>query len=110
MRNLVRPFIAAWLLVSGASGIAPASAAQLEFHVAIDGDDAHAGSKSAPFISLEGARDAVRDLKRRAEGLPPGGVRVIVHGGIHRRSHAFELSAEDSGTPEAPVVYAAAPE
>jgi hypothetical protein len=110
VRNLVRPFIAAWLLVSGASGRAPASAAQLEFHVAIDGDDAYAGTSDAPFASLERARDAVRDLKRRADGLPPGGVRVIVHGGIHRRSTAFELSAEDSGTLEAPVVYAAAPD
>lgn len=33
-----------------------------------------------------------------------------MYGGIHSRSTAFELSAEDSGTPEAPVVYAAAPD
>jgi hypothetical protein len=110
MNYVVRPFIVASMVVFGIARGAPACGDQIEFHVAIDGDDAHTGSMSAPFVSLERARDAVRDLKRGADGLPAGGVRVIVHGGIHSRSAVFELSAEDSGAPDAPVVYAAAPD
>lgn len=110
MNYLVRSLIVASMIALGASGLPPACGDPIEFHVAINGDDTREGTRDTPFGSLERARDAVRDLKQRTDGLPPGGVRVIVHGGIHPRSDAFELSTEDSGTLDAPVVYAAAPD
>ena len=58
----------------------PALAA--EFHVAAGGDDTHAGTASAPFASLERARDAVRALKE-GEAFPEGGVTVWLHRGEH---------------------------
>jgi hypothetical protein len=107
MQHATRVFVAACLLGCGAAGERSASGESIAFHVAIDGDDSHSGSVDAPVVSLERARDAVRDLARR-QGLPPGGVRVVIHGGVHARNGTFELSHDDSGTPEAPIVYVAA--
>lgn len=80
-----------------------------EWHVAVDGDDAGDGSRQAPFATLERARDAIRALRTGA-GLPPGGVTVWVHSGVYHRDSTFVLTAEDSGTPEAPIVYRGAGE
>lgn len=60
-----------------------------------------------PFATLEAARDAIRRLKKRG-GLPTGGVVVELAAGSYERSHAFELTNEDSGTAESPITYRAA--
>jgi len=82
--------------------------ASVSFHVDSRGDDANPGTSGQPFATLERARDAVRERRRASGGLPPGGVTVTLSGGTHPRSAAFELTAEDSGTEEAPIVYASA--
>ena len=69
------------------------------------GTRATAGRNDGPFATLERARDAIRAMKRQG-GLPPGGVRVVIAPGVYYREAAFTLTAEDSGTPDAPVVYA----
>jgi len=80
------------------------------FHVALDGDDKADGCEQRPFRTFERARDAVRKLKKSHGGvLPKGGVRVKVSGGSYFTDRIFNLSAEDSGTSEAPTVYQAAP-
>jgi hypothetical protein len=81
-------------------------AAPRTFYIAPGGNDAHAGTKGAPFASLEGARDAIRRLKTQG-GWPAGGVTVWLRGGLYERARAFELSAADSGTATAPVRYRA---
>ena len=79
-------------------------------HVAPGGSDAADGSALNPFRTLERARDAVRALKKSHGGkLPKGGVRIVVHDGAYPVRRALRLSAEDSGTAEAPVVYQAQP-
>ncbi len=83
----------------------PAVAA--EFYVAPDGDDAGAGSREAPFQTLERARDAVR-AHREAHGLGDGGIAVILREGRYYRDATFRLDAADSGEPGRPVVYKAA--
>lgn len=66
------------------------------------------GSASKPFANLESARDAIRALKRHAGGQSPkGGVRVIIQGGVYQVDRTLNLTTEDSGTDEAPVVYQA---
>jgi hypothetical protein len=82
------------------------SAPGLELFVAPDGADTNPGTRERPFATLERARDAIRDLKRRG-GLPKGGVAVNVRGGEYPRKETFTLAAEDSGTPEAPILYCA---
>ncbi len=78
-------------------------------HVAPTGSDSADGSESKPFATLERARNAIRELKKpRAGTLPTGGVRVVIHGGVYPVKQTLVLAPEDSGFPDAPVVYQAA--
>ena len=67
-------------------------------YVSPDGDGD--GTEDAPFGTLEQARDAVRALNNR--GLPAGGVRIVLRGGLYERETPFELGPEDSGRDDAP--------
>lgn len=64
------------------------------------GDDKNPGTKDQPFATLERARDEIRKLKK-------DGVTVYVRGGEYAVKQTFKLTAEDSGSEQAPVVYAA---
>ncbi|MYF91788.1 MAG: hypothetical protein F4184_06670 [Gemmatimonadetes bacterium] len=57
-----------------------------------------------PFATLEGARDAVRELKATS-GLPTGGLKVRVRNGVHALAHGVHFGPEDSGTAAALIVY-----
>ncbi len=85
------------------AGIAPEAAASALF-VAPDGDDANAGTEDAPFKMLERARDTIRTLKQDG-AFPEDGVVVYVLPGVYPVREPFQLTAEDSGTAEGPVVY-----
>ncbi|MGD0093496.1 MAG: LamG-like jellyroll fold domain-containing protein [Planctomycetota bacterium] len=80
----------------------PAPAVTL--YVAPGGKDTNAGTKDSPFASLERARDEIRAVKQRG-ALPAGGVTVLIGAGEYKVADTFKLSAQDSGTPDAPVVY-----
>ena len=60
-----------------------------------------------PLASLAGARDALRRL--RANGGGRGAVHVVVAGGAYSLPAPLMLTPDDGGTPDAPVVYEAAP-
>ncbi len=75
-------------------------------HVSPAGNDGQAGTAEAPLATLAGARDVIRRLRAEAGGLlPPGGVTVLVAGGRYRLDATWELTEEDSGTAESPVIY-----
>jgi hypothetical protein len=76
-----------------------------EFHVAVTGNDANAGTAAAPFRSLGRARDAVRPLlaDMKADMV------VVVHGGWHIVTEPLEFTTEDSGQSGFNVIYRAAP-
>ena len=77
----------------------------VEYFVAPAGNDANPGTRERPFASLESARDAIRALKAKG-GLPgPVGVRLLP--GEYPTQRTFELTAADSGTQAAPIVYRA---
>ncbi|MBN2507182.1 MAG: right-handed parallel beta-helix repeat-containing protein [Verrucomicrobia bacterium] len=78
-----------------------------QWHVSADGADTHPGTPDRPFATLERARDEIRRLKQRG-ALPAGAVAVVVHGGHYAVARPFVLTAEDSGTADAPIVYRAA--
>ena len=88
--------------------------AQAAFYVATNGNDAWSGTlpdpnpagTDGPFATLECARDAIHTLNRVGQ-LPAGDITVWLRGGTYPRAATFELTAEDSGTPEAPIVYQA---
>lgn len=95
-----------------------AQAAQVlpaDFYVAPDGSDQWSGKlavrapdgRDGPLATLQGARDAIRRLKARGPWNKP--IRVLLRGGVYRMRQAIVLGPEDSGTPEAPIVYAAYP-
>lgn len=92
------------LLLSGPAALcAPA-----QYFVAPHGDDSHDGLARAPFARLTRARDAIRQLKEQGE-LPAGGVTVWIAPGRYELAAPLELTAEDSGSAEAPIVYRAQP-
>lgn len=86
------------------------------FYVAPDGNDSWSGtlpeanleSTDGPFATLQGARDATRELRQGPEALE-GAVQVILRGGVYRITETLELTQEDSGAAEAPVVWRSAP-
>jgi hypothetical protein len=94
----------------------PAEPAGLSLFVATTGRDAWSGRRpepnraktDGPFATLARARDEIRAL-RRESGLPAGGVVVEICGGRYELTTPVALTAEDSGTAAAPIVYRAQP-
>ncbi len=92
----------------------PAEGAMRVFYVATDGNDRWSGTKPSPtyagtdgpFATLERARDAIRALKAKG-ALLAGGVTVRILDGLYPRDHTFQLTAEDSGTSNSPIIYSA---
>jgi hypothetical protein len=104
-RVLVTGVVVAWLLLPGrAAAEAPAEDA---FHVAPAGGDRNPGTQEKPFATLERARDAIRDLKADQDGKLRRPATVLVHGGTYFLDSPFVVTPEDSGTADAPIVYAA---
>ena len=85
-----------------------------DYYVAVNGSDKWSGKLATPnsaktdgpFATLERARDEIRKVKT-AGGIPAAGITVEVRGGLYECSKTLELTAEDSGTATAPVVYCA---
>ena len=86
--------MAAWLCVATAAGA--------DFYVATDGNDDHPGTEAQPFATLRRARDAVRQWRAAEAGGP---VTVHLRGGVYELTETLALTAEDSGTKDAPVVW-----
>ena len=90
------------------------NAASADYFVSPDGNDnwtgrlAHPGTNDGPFATITRARDAVRGLLKT--GKHTNGVRVLLRGGVYYLDQTLEFGPEDSGTEQAPVVYAAAPD
>jgi hypothetical protein len=88
-----------------AVGLWAGAALGAEFHVSPAGSDTSPGTKDKPFATLAKARDAVRAAKAAAREP----VTVWLHAGTYYLPETLVLAAEDSGSKQAPVVYAAAP-
>jgi hypothetical protein len=73
-----------------------------EFYVSPTGNDANPGTKEKPFAAIARARDAARAVK----GEP---IFIYLRGGTHYLGRPVVFTAQDSGTAEAPVVFASAP-
>ena len=67
-----------------------------EYFVSPTGSDANAGTKLAPFLTLEKAKAAVR--AKIAAGVPAGGIAVWLRGGVYERNTTLALGALDSET------------
>jgi len=81
-----------------------------EFYIAPYGSSSNNGSKSNPFSSLDDAKKAVSELKKKNNGrLPEGGITVWLRGGIYELSSGFTLLKDDSGSENCPIVFSAFP-
>ena len=70
------------------------------------GTRAEPSENDGPFATVARAHAAVRELLRTQK--EPRRVRVVLRGGTYYLDAPLELGLEDSGTEQAPVVYAAA--
>ncbi|HEY5141611.1 MAG TPA: hypothetical protein VIJ25_20185, partial [Methylococcales bacterium] len=83
--------------------IAVSNSLAVEFHVATDGNDTNPGTSAKPFGTLKGARDAIRGIKTAGQTKEP--ITVFVHQGVYTLAAPLTLTAEDSGSAAAPIVY-----
>lgn len=74
-----------------------------DFYVSPRGADTNPGTRQKPFATLERGRDAARTAGHNDP------VTVWLAGGTYTRSESLVLTAEDSGTASAAVVYRALP-
>ncbi|MER7482535.1 RICIN domain-containing protein [Streptomyces sp. NPDC126510] len=84
----------------------PASAAtQATYYVAPDGSDSNAGTVSAPFKTLQHARDVVRTVNDNMTG----DINVYLRGGTYPVSSTIDFTSADSGTNGHRIAYTAYP-
>ena len=76
----------------------------VQLYVSPDGNDADAGVVNKPLRTLEGARKDVRAMRTAYPGKK---VTVYFKDGIYPLEQTVRLTAEDSGSEQAPVVYRA---
>ncbi len=74
------------------------------FYVAPAGADSNSGAFSAPFATLERARDAVRAERKRAPGTA---CTVYLRGGLYPLHATVAFNERDSGQAGAPVLFKA---
>ncbi|GAA5508630.1 right-handed parallel beta-helix repeat-containing protein [Novipirellula caenicola] len=77
------------------------------FYVAADAAAHGNGTESEPFQNLTQARDGIRAARKSGSLKPDQTVTVQIGPGVYRLSSTFQLTAEDGGTTEAPVIYQA---
>jgi hypothetical protein len=102
-----------WLIIIGLLASIPLSSSlwaetsDLTFYVSSNvGNDHNSGTLTKPFLTIERARDAIRELKTRS-ALGTTAVTVYLRGGIYPLTRTFALSEQDSGISGAPIIYAA---
>jgi len=108
----------AWFVACLGMGLALGGGARAEhiLYVAEGGHDHWTGNLAAPapggddgpLATIQGARDRIRALRELKEGIPEGGIRVLISVD-QRLSESLVFRPEDSGTADRPIVYAAAP-
>jgi hypothetical protein len=86
-----------------ADDVRPAS--EPAFYVSSSGSDNNPGTLKLPFATLHRAQEAVRQSRNRSHPLT-----VLVREGTYYLDHPLAFSSQDSGTKQAPIVYAAFPE
>ena len=79
----------------------------IDIHVSPTGCDDRDGSPSQPVATLKGARNRIRFLRQQSRVNAP--VTVWIHAGCYELTEPVVMTAEDSGSESAPVIYRAWP-
>ncbi|MEV8436012.1 RICIN domain-containing protein [Actinosynnema sp. NPDC051121] len=96
-------FVSAALLPSFADHFQASAATQATYYVAPDGNDANPGTITAPFRTVQRARDVVRTVN----GNMSGDIYVYLRGGNYPITGTVEFTPGDSGTNGYRVFYSA---
>lgn len=80
-----------------------------DIYVSKNGNDSNPGTKEKPVASLEAARDLLRQHKATND-LPKGGITVWIGKGQYDQTTPLILNENDSGEPNAPIVWRALPD
>ncbi|MEI6197401.1 MAG: right-handed parallel beta-helix repeat-containing protein, partial [Verrucomicrobiota bacterium] len=92
--------------IIGTLALVATVATATDFYVAPTGNDANLGTHAKPFATPQHARDAIRVAKQQGDSGP---FSVQLAGGLYLLTETLALTAEDSGTKAAPVVWRSAP-
>jgi hypothetical protein len=79
-----------------------ASFSQMNFFVSTNGSDKNPGTKEKPFATLDRAREAVRDAKKKQTSRS---INVYLRKGYYQIEKTFVLEAEDSGNKNQSITY-----
>jgi hypothetical protein len=90
------------LLVGVLLLLASSTHAAVELYIAPEGNDTNPGTRECPFASLDRARRAVAQRADRSQA-----VMVFLTGGTYYLPDTLVFQANDSGTKDAPITYAA---
>jgi hypothetical protein len=84
---------------------------EADFFVSPRGKDTGSGTPAQPFATVQRARDAVRELRKKLRGQKgrKKPVVVMLGKGTYELAAALVFGPEDSGTEVSPTVYTAAP-
>jgi hypothetical protein len=82
------------------------SAWAADFVVSTTGNDNNPGTEEKPFATIERARDAVR--RKIAQGISEN-ITVLIRGGVYYITEPIVFGAEDSGSEQFSITYAAYP-
>lgn len=96
-------FILAAILLCSLIFIYHKSNSNICFYVSVYGDDNSAGTKTHPFETLEGARDAIRKTMKNKTG--PENITVFLRGGNYYITKSFSLEKIDSNNEQLSVNY-----
>ncbi len=100
MKRIILPILCTLLLGTSFGATTPTQ----RLYVSPDGSDAQNGqSPQTALQSLEGARNAIRTL--RSQHALNGPLEVIFAPGTYPIRQGVVFTAEDSGSPEAPITY-----
>lgn len=80
------------------------NAFSIDIYISPSGNDHDAGTRAKPLASLLGARNYIRELRKKNI---TGSINVIVQDGSYFMAEPLLLTEEDGGTDSAPVVYTA---
>ncbi len=104
--------LAAVTVLFANAGTSPDFEQPADFFVSPEGQDRWSGrlanpvGNDGPFATVSRARDAVRALLKSQK--EPQSVRVVLRAGTYWLDQPLEFGPEDSGTEQAPILYAAA--
>ena len=105
LRNASMKKLAIFLLLLVLSqGCLDRQTARNAFYVSPTGNDSWSGSlkqparegNDGPFLTLQRARQAIRDFKQK-QAIPAHGITVWLRGGTYSLSESFVLGGDDSG-------------